>query len=61
MRASRNAQAIAIAKKRNAAVRSSFDAQFGPYRRCALVLFYNYGLDVGTVWKSTPDHEPIIP
>lgn len=32
----------------------------GRYWRCALVLFYNYGLDTGTVWKSTPYHEPIL-
>jgi hypothetical protein len=31
----------------------------GQYWRCALVLFYNYGFDTGTVWKSTPFHEPI--
>lgn len=30
------------------------------YWWCALVLFYNYGLDTGTIWKSTPSHEPII-
>lgn len=32
----------------------------GHYWRSALVLFFNYGLDTGTVWKSTPDHEPIL-
>ncbi len=32
----------------------------GRYWRCALVLFFNYGLDTGTVWKSTPSHEPIL-
>lgn len=32
----------------------------GRYWRCALVLFYNYGLDTGTIWKSTPSHEPIL-
>lgn len=32
----------------------------GCYWRCALVLFFNYGLDTGTVWRSTPDHEPIL-
>lgn len=31
----------------------------GRYWRCALVLFFNYGLDTGTVWKGRPDHEPI--
>ncbi len=25
-----------------------------------LVLFFNYGLDTGTVWRSTPFHEPIL-
>src|SRR6476620_6282246 len=38
--------------------------------RCALrvltrltpptVVFFNYGVDTGTVWKSTPFHEPIL-
>jgi hypothetical protein len=32
----------------------------GRYWRAALVLFFNYGLDTGTVWKSTPPHEPIL-
>jgi hypothetical protein len=32
----------------------------GRYWRCALVLFFNYGLDTGTIWKSTPAHEPIL-
>jgi integrase len=32
----------------------------GRYWRCALVLLYNYGLDTGTIWKSTPSHEPIL-
>ncbi len=32
----------------------------GRYWRCALVLFYNYGLDTGTVCHSTPYHEPIL-
>ena len=31
----------------------------GRYWRAALVLFFNYGLDTGTVWKSIPWHEPI--
>ena len=31
----------------------------GRYWRCALVLFFNYGLDTGTVWRSIPIHEPI--
>jgi Phage integrase, N-terminal SAM-like domain len=32
----------------------------GRYWRSALVVFFNYGLDTGTVWQSTPDHEPIL-
>jgi hypothetical protein len=32
----------------------------GRYWRAALVLFFNYGLDTGTIWKSTADHEPIL-
>lgn len=32
----------------------------GQYWRCALVLFFNYGLDTGTVWRSIPIHEPIL-
>jgi hypothetical protein len=32
----------------------------GRYWRAALVLFFNYGLDTGTVWESTPQHEPIL-
>lgn len=31
----------------------------GRYWRAALVVFFNYGLDTGTVWKTTPFHEPI--
>ena len=31
----------------------------GRYWRAALVLFFNYGLDTGTAWKSIPWHEPI--
>jgi hypothetical protein len=33
-----------------------WDAPFpvGRYRRAALVVFFNYGVDTGTVWKSTP-------
>ena len=32
----------------------------GRYWRSALVLFFNYGVDTGTVWKSAPFHEPIL-
>jgi len=32
----------------------------GRYWRCALVLFFNYGVDTGTIWKSTHSHEPIL-
>jgi integrase len=32
----------------------------GRYWRAALVVFFNYGVDTGTVWKSAPFHEPIL-
>lgn len=32
----------------------------GRYWRSALVVFYNYGVDTGTIWKSAPCHEPIL-
>ncbi|HEX3657525.1 MAG TPA: hypothetical protein VHV55_17170, partial [Pirellulales bacterium] len=32
----------------------------GRYWRSALVLFFNYGFDTGTIWKSAPFHEPIL-
>ncbi len=32
----------------------------GRYWRSALALFFNYGLDTGTIWKSTRIHEPIL-
>ena len=32
----------------------------GKYWRCALVLFFNYGVDTGTIWKSASFHEPIL-
>ncbi|MGI8979433.1 MAG: hypothetical protein ACR2FY_09420 [Pirellulaceae bacterium] len=32
----------------------------GRYWRAALVLFFNYGIDTGTVWRSSPEHEPIL-
>jgi integrase len=32
----------------------------GRYWRAALVVFFNYGLDTGTVWKTLPFHEPIL-
>ena len=31
----------------------------GRYWRCALVVFFNYGVDTGTVWETLPFHEPI--
>lgn len=31
----------------------------GRYWRAAMVVFFNYGVDTGTVWKSAPFHEPI--
>ena len=32
----------------------------GRYWRSALVLFFNYGIDTGTLWKTLPFHEPIL-
>jgi integrase len=32
----------------------------GRYWRAALVLFFNYGLDTGTIWQSSSFHEPIL-
>ncbi|HKI16763.1 MAG TPA: hypothetical protein VKA15_02740, partial [Isosphaeraceae bacterium] len=32
----------------------------GRYWRAALAVFFNYGVDTGTVWISTPAHEPIL-
>lgn len=32
----------------------------GRYWRGAIAVFFNYGLDSGTVWKSTPFHEPSL-
>jgi hypothetical protein len=32
----------------------------GRYWRTALVAFFNYGIDTGTVWRSTPAHDPIL-
>lgn len=32
----------------------------GRYWRAALVVFFNYGVDTGTVWESTPAHEPML-
>ena len=32
----------------------------GRYWRSALVVFFNYGVDTGTVWKSAPFHELIL-
>jgi hypothetical protein len=29
----------------------------GRYRRAALVVFLDYGVDAGTVWGSTPAHD----
>jgi hypothetical protein len=30
------------------------------YWRASLVVFFNYGVDTGTVWKSIPAHEPVL-
>lgn len=32
----------------------------GRYWRAALVVFFNYGVDTGTVWTSTSFHEPVL-
>jgi integrase len=32
----------------------------GRYWRAAIVVFFNYGVDTGTVWKAAPFHEPIL-
>jgi integrase len=32
----------------------------GRFWRSALVVFFNYGVDTGTVWKSAPSHQPIL-
>lgn len=32
----------------------------GKYWRSALAVFFNYGVDTGTIWKSSPAHEPIL-
>lgn len=32
----------------------------GRYWRAALVVFFNYGVDTGTIWASAPFHEPIL-
>lgn len=32
----------------------------GRYWRSALVVFFNYGVDTGTIWKSAPFHEPVL-
>ena len=35
-------------------------ARYRGVPRAALVGFFNYGVDTGTVWKSAPFHEPIL-
>ena len=32
----------------------------GHYWRCALVLFFNYGFDTGTLWQTKEAHKPIL-
>ena len=32
----------------------------GRFWRAALVVFFNYGVDSGTIWRWTPSHEPIL-
>ena len=38
----------------------SHPLDIGRYWRSALVLFFNYGLDTGNVWKWKPVHQPIL-
>lgn len=38
----------------------SHEIPVGRFWRAALVMFFNYGLDTGTVWKTSPAHEPIL-
>lgn len=37
----------------------SSQSEVGRFWRSALVLFFNYGLDTGTIWKWKPIHKPI--
>lgn len=37
-----------------------FPFPIGRYWRAALVAFFNYGFDTGTIWKSASFHEPIL-
>ncbi len=32
----------------------------GQYWRSEIVLFFNYGLDTGTIWKTKTTHEPLL-
>ena len=32
----------------------------GRYWRAALFIFFNYGVDTGTVWRSMPDHQQFL-
>jgi hypothetical protein len=38
----------------------SYAFPIGRYWRSALVVFFNYGVDTGTIWKTLPFHEPIL-
>ncbi len=38
----------------------SDSAPVGRHWRSALVLFFNYGLDTGTIWKTLSWHEPLL-
>jgi integrase len=38
----------------------NISAPIGRYWRSALVVYFNYGVDTGTVWKSAPFHAPIL-
>lgn len=35
-------------------------APIGRHWRAAIVVFFNYGFDTGTVWPCIPSHEPIL-
>jgi hypothetical protein len=38
----------------------NYPFSIGRYWRAALVVFFNYGVDTGTVWKTLPFHEPFL-
>lgn len=38
----------------------SYASPVGRFWRAALVLFFNYGVDTGSIWRSDQAHEPIL-